>query len=180
MSPRSGGLVLALTALCTACAMAVQPFEVPDAPLSLRAAADQIPLLKLLARGVQIYECAALKDQPGRYEWSFKAPEAELSDVNGRPAGKHYGGPTWEALDGSTVVGEVKARDPGSDPNAIPWLLLTAKSNTGNGVFSRVRSIQRLQTVGGKAPTEACGAERAGQQLRVPYTASYYLYANKP
>src|SRR5437016_7647191 len=29
---------------------------------------------------------------------------------SGRSLGKHYAGPTWESVDGSTVVGEAKAR----------------------------------------------------------------------
>ncbi|CAN5925593.1 hypothetical protein BH11MYX4_BH11MYX4_06510 [soil metagenome] len=32
-------------------------------------------------------------------------PEATLFGHHGRVAGKHYAGPTWEANDGSTVVG---------------------------------------------------------------------------
>ena len=36
--------------------------------------------------------------------------------------------------------------------SAIPWLLLTAKSNGPEGSFSNVTSIQRVNTVGGIAP----------------------------
>ena len=125
----------------------------PDAPESLRPPADQALALGVQATGVQIYECAASKDQQERFEWVFKAPEAELFDRTGRSVGKHYAGPTWESADGSAVVGQVKARDGGPDPSAIPWLLLSAKSNSGTGVFSQIKSIQRLQTVGGKEPS---------------------------
>jgi len=123
--------------------------------------------------------CSASQDQAARFECVFKAPEAELLDRAGRRIGKHYAGPTWVSTDGSAVVGEVKARDAGPDPSAIPWLLLSAKSNSGAGVFGRVNSIQRLQTVGGKAPSAPCSRDNAQQVARVPYKAAYYFYVAK-
>src|SRR6266704_1241294 len=87
---------------------------------------------------------------------NLKVPEADLFDLSGKKIGKHYAGPTWESNDGSKVVGEVKARDDGPAPTAIPWLLLRAKSTSGNGAFSRTQAIQRLYTVGGQAPAESC------------------------
>ena len=146
----------------------------PETPASLRPPAGQSVYVEALATGVQIYECAQKTDSS--FEWAFKAPEASLSDRSGRSLGKHYAGPTWESTDGSTVVGETKAREASPTPNAIPWLLLTAKSNTGSGVFATARSIQRLATVGGAAPAEACTAANLKQVARVPYTATYYFY----
>ncbi len=151
--------------------------RLPDAPEALRPPADQVLALDALATGVQIYECSAGQDQPPRFDWVFKAPEAELFDGKGRKVGRHYAGPTWESTDGSTVVGEVKARDAGPDPSAIPWLLLSAKSNSGSGVFSQIKSIQRLQTAGGKAPSAPCSRDNAQQVVRVRYRAAYYFYA---
>lgn len=152
----------------------------PAAPETLRPPANQVLAFETLATGVQIYECKASRDQPALFEWVFTAPEAELFDSTGRKVGKHYAGPTWESTDGSTVVGEVRARDGGPDPNAIPWLLLSAKSHSGTGVFSQISSIQRLQTVEGKAPSSPCGRENAEQVARVPYKAAYYFYVAKP
>jgi hypothetical protein len=114
--------------------------------------------LQSKATGVQIYVCGARRGDPSKYEWTLKAPEAEPHDSSGKRIGKHYAGPTWESNDGSKVVGEVKARDNGPDSNAIPWLLLTAKSTSGNGVFTRTNSIQRIDTIGGKAPSGGCDA----------------------
>lgn len=131
------------------------------------------------AKGVQIYECRAKQDDHTKYEWVFKAPEADLFDALGRKIGRHYGGPTWEANDGSKVVGEVKGREPSTDPSAIPWLLLVSKRREGNGVFSRVSAIQRLETVGGQVPAGGCEASSMGRELRVPYTAMYYFYIPK-
>jgi len=90
-------------------------------------------VLEARAVGVQIYECTQTSEDPARYEWTFKAPDAELFDSAGRKIGKHYAGPTWESNDGSKVVGEVKARYDGPDSNGIPWLLLSAKTTSGAG-----------------------------------------------
>jgi hypothetical protein len=130
--------------------------------------------LEALATGVQIYECAQKPDST--FEWAFKAPEASLATRSGQTLGKHYAGPTWESTDGSAVVGEVKARDPGPTSSAIPWLLLAAKANRGSGAFSTAKSIQRVTTTGGLAPAESCDATSLHKVARVPYTASYYFY----
>ena len=124
-----------LAALLAGCATTV-PVTAPVVPDNLKVPANQAVSLEALATGVQIYDCKAAKDNPARFEWTFRAPEANLYDVAGKTIGKHYAGPTWESNDGSKVVGEVRARDDGPDPNAIPWLLLSAKS-TGAPAFSR-------------------------------------------
>jgi len=77
------------------------------------------------------------------------------------------------------VVGEMVASSPSPQPNSIPWLLLRAKGTAGNGLFTPVRFIQRLNTVGGSAPAAACRKEQAGQQLRAAYSADYLFYGAK-
>ena len=151
----------------------------PQLPENLRVPATQKLTLEADASGVQIYECKPAADDPWRFEWTLRAPEAELFDLSGKRIGTHYGGPTWESYDGSKVVGEVKARREAPNPKAIPWLLLTAKSASGDGVLGRTVSIQRAQTAGGKAPLLGCSAEYAGNQVRVRYTARYYFYEPK-
>jgi hypothetical protein len=99
-----------------------------------------------------------------------------LTDASGVTVGKHYAGPTCEAADGSTVLGTLVASDPGGDASAIPWLLLSVKSTTGTGVLTQTKSIQRLQTVGGVAPTSDCAAANAGSTARVPYAATYAFF----
>lgn len=166
-----------LVALVAGCATAG---TTPLVPQSLRTPAAEVLSLETAAAGVQIYECNARKDGPTRFEWTFKAPEADLFDKAGNKIGKHYAGPTWESNDGSKVVGEVKARDNGPDSSAIPWLLLSAKSTAGTGVFSETKSIQRVHTVGGTAPRESCSEAQAGKVSRVGYSATYYFYVDKP
>jgi hypothetical protein len=157
----------------SACATTQAPTP-PEVPAALRPPAGQTVYLEAVATGVQIYECSRKPD--GAFEWTFKAPEAALADREGHAIGKHYAGPTWESTDGSSVVGEVKARDAGPTPSAIPWLLLAAKTNNGTGTFAAARSIQRVSTAGGVAPKEPCTEARLKDVARVPYTATYYFY----
>jgi hypothetical protein len=168
-------LIGALAALSAGCA------SHQAAPASNLPAALQVPggagLSRMLhGSGVQIYECRAGAQSPTQFAWALQAPAADLSDRSGKDAGRHYEGPTWEANDGSKVVGELVAHDPGPTPSAIPWLLLRAKSNAGKGIFSKVQFIQRLNTVGGLAPQAACDAAHVSQRVRVAYSADYYFY----
>jgi len=164
-------------ALFAGCAMMTRSPVIPD---SLKVPPTQLLALETHATGVQIYECKASKDSPTGFDWVFLAPEADLIDTAGIKVAKHYAGPTWEAIDGSKVVGEVKARDDGPDAKAIPWLLLNAKSTAGKGMLGQTTSIQRLQTGGGKAPGDSCTQAQLGTQARVPYEATYLFYVAKP
>lgn len=151
----------------------------PTIPDALKTSPDSAVALEARAVGVQIYECKAKKDDASAFEWSLKAPEADLLDASGKTVGKHYAGPTWESTDGSKVVGAVKAKVDAPDPGAIPWLLLDVKSTDGTGVFARTSAVQRLATEGGKAPTDGCTAADAGKETRVPYKATYTFYTPK-
>jgi hypothetical protein len=119
------------------------------------------------AEGVQIYRWSGTA-------WDFVGPEAVLyaDDGGNGVVGIHYAGPTWESPSGSKVVGTVKERAT-VDADAIPWLKLSGVSS-GSGIFAGVTFIQRVNTVGGKAPSEA--GEFVGQEARVPYAADYYFY----
>src|SRR5258706_14096449 len=165
MKARSAISILdaSLLALLGGCASIGAGPLVPDA---LKVPESQTLSPRTHATGVQIYECKADQDDPTKFEWSLKGPEADLFDHSGRKIGKHYAGPTWESNDGSKVVGEVKARDDGPSASAIPWLLLSAKSTSGSGAFSRTQAIQRLYTVGGKAPPAACSKGQLGNRAR--------------
>ena len=153
---------------------------IPDVPETLKVPVTEVLSLETQAAGVQIYECKASKADPMRFEWVFKAPEAKLFNSAGKVIGRHYAGPTWESIDGSKVVGEIRVRENGPDPDSIPWLLLNAKSTSGNGVFGHTQSIQRVQTAGGKAPAGGCDQALVGKEMRVPYKAIYYFYIVRP
>ena len=119
------------------------------------------------AEGVQIYEWTG--------SWTFVAPEALLFADAGFKGGVgvHYAGPTWESRSGSKVVGVVLERCT-PDADSIPWLLLRAASSNKPGIFHRVTFIQRVNTVGGTAPTDP--GDVIGERVEVPYTAEYYFY----
>ncbi len=155
--------------------------------LSFASAAQQVPpqlqppagdqlLLQVHAKGDQIYTCKA---DGAQFTWTLKAPDAQLFDKQGKPFGKHFAGPSWEASDGSRVMGKAIANAPSPDPDSIPWLLVNVVSHEGSGALSRVTSIQRLNTKGGKAPASDCDAAHAAQEIRIPYTADYLFYASK-
>lgn len=144
-----------------------------DIPPDLIPPASAVLLFDLGARGVQIYACEAKPDDPAVFVWTFKAPEAELLNARGEVVGRHFAGPTWQGTDGSAVVGAVLARVDAPRHNAIPWLLLEAKSHTGSGAFATITHIQRLSTEGGVAPKKGCDAAHTGATARVPYEATY-------
>jgi len=160
-----------------ACTNMQGPAPAANVPDQLKPSANESVALITSAKGVQIYECRAAKDRAGVYEWAFVSPEADLFDASGKKIGKHYAGPHWESADGSKIVGTVKERADAPRADSIPWLLLTAKSDGPTGSFSRFTAVQRLNTVGGVAPTAGCSQSALGATARVPYTADYYFLA---
>lgn len=120
------------------------------------------------AIGVQIYSCNGTG-------WSLVAPRADLFDDQGEIVVTHFAGPTWQAKDGSMVVGHAEA-SVSADPTAIPWVRLSAASTTP-GQLGNTTVIQRIATTGGLAPPDAdCTAVMAGTVAEVPYTADYYFW----
>jgi hypothetical protein len=169
-------LAVLFVAGCATSQQVASPVSVPN---NMKAGADESLAMIVAARGVQIYECRPVKNLTGEYEWAFVAPEAELFDARGNKIGRHYAGPTWESNDGSKTLGTVKERADAPAGDAIPWLLLTAKSVGTDGSFSKVTSVQRVSTVGGIAPKTGCSQTTAGTAARIKYTADYYFFTRK-
>jgi uncharacterized protein DUF3455 len=169
-------IVAFVTPMIAACASPQPAVSTANVPDNLRPGANESLAMIVPAKGVQIYECRVKKDQAG-YEWAFVAPEADLFDARGSRIGRHYAGPHWEAADGSKVVGAVKERADAPVADAIPWLLLTTKPVGSQGSFSKVASIQRVNTVGGVAPKAGCSQGEVGKAARINYTADYYFFA---
>jgi hypothetical protein len=147
-----------------------------QAPKELQPPAGEEKLMQVHAKGDQIYACKADGEH---FAWTLKAPDAQLSDEVGKPFGKHFAGPTWEANDGSRVTGKAVANAPSPAGDSIPWLLVTAVSRSGEGKLARVTSIQRIHTKGGKAPASGCDAAHAGEEQRAAYSADYVFFAPK-
>jgi Protein of unknown function (DUF3455) len=119
--------------------------------------------------GAQVYECKAGSD--GKLGWTFREPIATLI-LDGKTAGRHYAGPTWENVDGSKIVAKASGNAPGATADDIPWLKLDVVSRKGSGLFAKAIAIQRLDTHGGVLKG-AC--DKAGDFKSVPYTATYVV-----
>lgn len=163
--------IFATPALLAACASAPAPVMLPPA---LALVPGEVHVATLPARGVQVYECRAAAT--GGPAWTFVAPEAELFETDGRPAGRHGAGPYWLSPDGSRLEATVAARADAPQPGTIPWLLLAARSTGGDGRLAAVTHIRRINTTGGAAPATGCDAGAIGRQARVPYTADYLFH----
>ena len=149
----------------------------PDVPTGIVVPDGHDPYLTAHAEGVQIYACTAVA---GGHAWRLLAPRAVLTGENGKTLGSHYGGPRWEARDGSIVA--AAARDGGAtvDPTAVDWLRLKATSATAGPDGDRLTAttyIQRIHTVGGLAPAaQECDADGVAEQREIPYSADYVFF----
>ena len=159
--------VAAAAALPPAAVAAVPP---PDVPGDIAVTGDEKPYLAAHAEGVQIYACRS-------GAWALVAPRATLYSDSGQVIATHFGGPTWQAKDGSSVVGR-RVNGVTVDPGAIQWLLLSRASSSVGSDGDRLTGtthIQRINTVGGLAPAATeCVTE--GSQVEVPYEADYVFW----
>lgn len=138
-------------------------------------------LMKTFAMGQITYECMEKKDEPGKFAWAFKIPHAYLYDADNNQIGRYYGSPkgaTWEANDGSKVVGKQLAVVPNAaTAGSIPLQLVQQNGYEGRGAMNNVTYIQRLATVGGVAPAgKTCDATNAGKRELVAYQADYVMW----
>ena len=152
MNTNYKGIIWATTMLLmafAASAMATARPELPEGCSHLAAPLDVELTFHAYAIGVQIYRWNGAS-------WELVAPDATLFAEDGHTGkvAKHFAGPTWESNSGSKVVGK-KSKECTPDASAIPWLLLDGISNDGRGIFTKVGSIQRVNTVGGLKPTNA-------------------------
>ncbi len=129
-------------------------------------------ILTAHAEGAQVYECKATAD--GKLAWAFREPIASLL-VDGKTVGRHYAGPTWEHVDGSSVTAKSAGSAPAATANDIPWLKLQVTASHGKGVLSGVTTVQRINTKGGKLEG-AC--DKAGTFKSAPYSAEYVFLKN--
>ena len=163
-----------------------ESFMGASAPITSRSSAPDVPeILEVgegyevsfhtYADGYQVY--VSTETAPGVYQWVFKEPIAILYSDPGfhGVVGTHYVGPTWESNSGSTVVG-ARLEGVTVDPDAIAWLKLGAVTSHGPGIFDGTTHIQRINTVGGKAPATGASAANVGVEIFIPYTAEYYFY----
>jgi hypothetical protein len=70
-------LGMAFTFGLVACVSPQPPRSLVRVPDNLKPGGNESLARIVSAKGVQIYECRARKDQVGEYEWAFVAPEAD-------------------------------------------------------------------------------------------------------
>jgi hypothetical protein len=167
---RSFVLAIAVAVAATLPSAAVAAVSSPDVPGDIAVAGNEKPFLAAHAVGVQIYACRS-------GAWALVAPRATLYGDNGQVVASHFGGPTWQARDGSSVVGR-RVNGVTVDAGAIQWLLLSRASSSVGSDGDRLAGtthIQRINTVGGLAPAATeCVTE--GTQVEVPYEADYVFW----
>jgi Protein of unknown function (DUF3455) len=154
---------------------ASQTETAPDVPDAIQVPAGEQVVLFVRGVGSQIYTCQA--SAAGKYNWTLKAPDAELRDRKDKVIGQHSAGPSWKLKDGSEVQGKAAAKVESLDPQSVPWLLVKVVSHSGNGLLSQVTDIQRLHTHGGQPPAEGCDEAHKDAETKSSYTADYYFYA---
>ena len=176
---RAAGLIAAaamgLGVLLTGPQTATAAPSPPDVPVDIAVPAGHVLSGMGAAQGFQIYACQA---QATGYAWVLQQPMAVLLQNGHKPLALHYGGPTWMAMDGSSVVATRDGIAPAPSGDAIPWLRLKASSTSGpaDGTFTSTTFIQRVNTTGGMAPATGCDADHVGATAPVFYAADYFFY----
>jgi hypothetical protein len=154
----------------------VPPTEsAPDVPDAIAVPAGQEIVFYAHAKGSQIYTCQAGAD--GKFSWTLKGPEAELTDRKDKVIGQHSAGPTWKLKDGSEVTGKAAAHVDSLDSESIPWLLVNVVSHAGKGQLANVTTIQRVHTHGGKPGSDVCDESHKDAETKSDYSADYYFFA---
>jgi hypothetical protein len=126
--------------------------------------------------------------------WTFFGPQATLFNEHDEQIITHFLSPnpfeqapnpfenglplaTWQDSEDTSKVWGSTLQSVTVDPTAILWLLLQVvgaqDGPTGGDELSETTFIQRMNTVGGLAPTTAC---TVGAMALVPYTADYFFY----
>ena len=127
------------------------------------------------AKGVQIYNAQVIEgSDPVAYQWVFASPSANLYNERNELVGSHFAGPSWQLNGGDKINGQqfTPAKTKNVDAGSVDWLLLKPKTGSiSTGIFSNVEYIQRIATIGGKAP--ATPPASASETTGVPYTAVY-------
>jgi hypothetical protein len=188
--------------ILAACATAASPtattnaaiqtaFVCPSTPAVLAPAETATVAFALdVTEGSQRYQCL-----PGGV-FSSAIPDAQLfsRDSNPHQIIHHFGGPSWEALDSSSVVA-AKTAGVTVDSGSIQWLLLDVTKHFGPkevsvnedavgtlrpSTMAPITQIQRLATHGGLAPTTGCDADHVGQEFDSSYGAFYVFYVLAP
>jgi hypothetical protein len=152
----------------------------PDVPDAIAVPTGEEVVFYAHAKGSQIYTCKA--DADGKFSWTLKGPDAELSDRKDKVIGQHFADPasklpTWKLKEGSEVTGKAEAHVDSLDSGSIPWLLVNVVSHAGKGQLANVTTIERVHTHGGKPGSDVCDESHKDAETKSDYTADYYFFA---
>jgi uncharacterized protein DUF3455 len=173
----------------------------PPVPAAIKVEAGNRPFLEGHGVGTQNYIClpcpnpstpATQCPDTSGFAWLLFTPEATLFNDHGKQLTTHFFSPnpaedgtiraTWQdSRDSSIVWGGRAIAAPVAD--AIPWLLLpmagTQEGPTGGDTLTATTFIQRVNTVGGVAPSDGCSElADVGAKAFKPYTADYIFYTH--
>lgn len=199
-------LVLTLSVAAPRAALAQHRITPPPVPDKIQVEPGQKVFFVGHGVGTQNYVCLPTATGVG---FQLFTPEATLFDDRDRQLTTHFFGPnlnpkpgqdakelnairaTWEdSRDTSTVWAKAIAQatsttDPGFvDKDAIAWVLLAVvgaqEGPTGGGKLTDTTFIQRLNTVGGLAPSTGCASPAdIGTEAFMPYSADYFFYRDE-
>jgi hypothetical protein len=163
---------------------------VPPVPVDVEVTSDNEVVFVGHGVGTQNYVCVP---SGSGVAFTLFTPEATLFSDKGKQLTTHFFSPnpfeggivrvTWQdSRDTSTVWGKVT----GSaivNADAIAWLKVQVKDvgaqdgPTGGDRLTATTFVQRLNTVGGLAPSTGCSTSGdIGKKAFVPYTADYFFY----
>jgi Protein of unknown function (DUF3455) len=156
----------------------------PSVPAGLQVPAGNQAFLEGAAVGTQDYIC--LPSGTGT-AWTFFGPQATLFNEGDEQIITHFLSPnpfengtprvTWQDSEDTSKIWGLTIASVVVDPTAIPWLLVQVvgaeNGPTGGHTLSETTYVQRLNTVGGVAPSTNC---TVGMMALVPYSADYFFY----
>jgi hypothetical protein len=160
----------------------------PLVPPAIQVPAGNKAFLEGDAIGTQDYIC--LPSGSG-FAWTFFGPQATLFNEHDKQIITHFLSPnpfetgtpprvTWQDSEDTSKVWGMTIASVSVQPDAIPWLLVQVvgaqDGPTGGDELSETTFIQRVNTVGGVAPTTAC---TVGMMALVPYSRIFFLQSNE-
>ena len=158
----------------------------PDVPNAIKAPADEHVGGRFHVVAAETFACQQQTNADGgtggvTYAWTTVALDAKLLDWDTNATiGMHTHSPlpTFTSTDGSSVVAMPTAMVPSPNGTGGPWLLLTAVSHSGTGIFSSATSLQRINTAGGGMPPATCDATTdPSARPIVNGSSDFYYYA---
>ena len=179
----------------------------PPVPSNIQVPAGSKAFLEGHAVGTQDYICVpcpnpttSMCPNASGFAWILFTPQATLFTDNDKQVITHFFSPnpfenntnagvmadgtiraTWQDSRDTSTVWAMAIAASFVEPGALPWLLLDVvgaqDGPTGGHRLTSTTFIQRLNTVGGIAPSTGCAqATDVGKRASVPYTADYLFY----